>query len=310
VPDPQKLTVSASQAAALFNQHQYYTRWCLFQHFKNGLPLPGDREEDDRMLLGKLLQPVILELTARRYRLEVRENAANTYARRGPLGATIDGLMVAPDRGPMIVEAKNVDWKRWKDTWTETAAPIAIEIQTQVNMHCAGTEYGVIACLVGGNDPRFYERTLNRELIARVRDEAGDFLHSVERGIEPDPLGSPVELEMLAQLYPETDETEILEDYEDEELAILLRNLRSAQRERAINTKLCDQLKAKLLARAGNAGLVRTNGFEARIVKSETGPLICEPHTEPKIVRRSTCRTLVNVATIDVRFIRDVFGVE
>src|SRR5258708_3729074 len=129
MPDVTKQSVSASQAPALFGHSPYSTKWLLWQHFKNDVPI--EPPEDLRMGWGKLLQAVILRAAADQYGLEMQPNLAEEYIRRGRLGCTLDGEMLVPDGEPIIVEAKNVDWLRWRDTWTESAAPMHVEIQLQ-----------------------------------------------------------------------------------------------------------------------------------------------------------------------------------
>lgn len=305
MPDPTGRTVSSSEAAAIFNRSPYCTRWMLWQHRVNGLSI--EAEEDDRILWGQLLQDDILDMTARKYRLDIRQNHNNEYIRRGPLGATLDGETHQPSTGKMIVEAKNIDYLRWRDTWTEDAASPHVEIQVQVAMHVAGAARGVIAALVGGNDLKFYEREPNPETIAQIVAEAADFLHSVERKIEPDPLGDPIELPMLAVLYPEAVATERIEDLEDEELALNVRMLAAAQEQRKFHEKTEQRLKAWLLAHSGNAGIVRCNGALVRIKKWEVPPGICAPHSEAKVIRKGSVNTRVEIAAVDDAFVKDVF---
>lgn len=285
MPDPTRESVSASQAAALFNQSPYFSRWMLHHHFRDGLSL--DAPADDRMDFGKLLQDPILKMTAAAYRLEIVPNATDDYIRRGRLGATVDGRMLKPDVGNGIVEVKNIDWLRWRQTWTETAAAPHVEIQLQAQMYADDAEWGIIAALVGGNEMKFYERERNAELCDRLVEESAHFFEAVGTGLAPDPLASPIELPMLAQLYPATDPAERIEDLEDEDLAITLRQLGWAQDQKRFAEKLEGQMKAKLLARAGSAASVYAKGARCWITKSA----IAEAH----IVRAAHTRTLIKV---------------
>src|SRR5258708_5883889 len=98
MPDPQKLSVSSSQASALFDVNPYYTSFILWQHFRRGLAL--DPSWNERIEWGTLLQDDILAATAKVYRLEATENTANEYVRAGPAGAPIARLIYAADSGP------------------------------------------------------------------------------------------------------------------------------------------------------------------------------------------------------------------
>lgn len=50
MPDPNRQTVSASQAAALFGVSPYTTRMALYHWLKDGTPI--DDDEDERMTIG------------------------------------------------------------------------------------------------------------------------------------------------------------------------------------------------------------------------------------------------------------------
>ena len=298
MPDPTKQSVSASQTPVLFGQSPYATRWMLHQHFAKGLPL--DAPEDERTRWGSLLQDDILEATALSYRMEMQPNIANEYTRAGRLGATIDGRMIMPDRGPVIVEAKNIDWLRWRDTWTKTAAAPHVEIQLQTQMLVAGEldaepRHGIIAALVGGNELVFHERAPDAELHDRIREEAAHFFEDLAAGREPDPFGSPLELPMLAALYPETTPREVVEDYDDEELALAIRQFAWAKGEESFARKLKEQMQAKIMARAGAAEILRANGATCYFSRAAVAPSVCQPHSEPKQTRAASVRLTIKV---------------
>ncbi|MBF6560520.1 MAG: YqaJ viral recombinase family protein [Candidatus Binataceae bacterium] len=297
MPDPTLRTVSASQAAALFDQSPYCTRWMLWQHFARGLPLGA--EPDERIEWGTLLQDDILRATARRYRFEVEENSESIYLRRGPLGATIDGRMRVPDQGDVIIEAKNIDWQRWRDTWSESAAAPHVEIQMQVQLFSATADRGVIAALVGGNELKCYERETNRALQRELQDAAGDFLASVVAGKEPDPLGSPIELPLLAALYPATEAGAVVEAHGDEELALAVRQYAWAAEQEAFAGKLKNQLRAKLLGRLGAAAELHVDGGRVYAKRSPIAPLICAPHAEPRELRHASVQVRLKPVIID-----------
>ena len=114
MPDPRLETVSASQAAALFNRSPYDTRWTLYQRFIGNVP---EDAADNRMAWGKRMQPLLLEAAGEDLALEVQPPDAfglavddmfqgDPYLRNGMLGCTRDALVVCPDRGPGALELK------------------------------------------------------------------------------------------------------------------------------------------------------------------------------------------------------------
>jgi predicted phage-related endonuclease len=293
MPDPAKQSISASQAAALFDRHPYYTKWMLWQHFRRGLSIEAEAEE--RIAWGRLLQDDILTAVAIEYRLDVVPNHGDEYIRDGLLGATIDAHMIAPEKGEIVVEAKNIDWLRWRDTWSETAAAPHVEIQLQTQMRVRKAQHGLIAALVGGNDLRFYERERNSDLWELLEQETRLFFESLKTDREPDPLGSPLELPMLARLYPETVPTKTLQDLEDEDLAETIRQFNWARNQESFAKKFKEQMQAKLLARAGDFGIIRANGVSAFIKKSPTAAQLCAPHADPKVLRKASILTRIQV---------------
>lgn len=193
MPDPKRETVSASQAAALLGCSPYLTRWMLWRHFAKGDDI--EAEDNERMFWGRALEPAVLSATAERLNLEVRPNVAGEYRRheRLPLGATVDADIFDPNRGPGIVEVKCVDWRAWRDGWTETDAPDHIEAQLQAQMMVCGASWGVIACLVGGNELRFYQREPDPGFAETMAAAAVAFMASLA-GPEPSPMGDEMEL--------------------------------------------------------------------------------------------------------------------
>lgn len=276
MPDPTKQTISASQSSALFNRSPWMSRWMLFQHFKNGMPL--DPPETARMRSGKLLQHYILARTAEDHRLEIVPNLADEYERRGRLGATIDGHMIAPDVGEIVVESKNIDGLQFKYHWTESAAPIHYEIQLQQQLFVRGQAHGLLAVHVGGNEMKYYRRERNETVIAQLVEEADAFFRSLDENRPPDLLGSELELPGLLHLYPETTKGEVLE-VSDEEFGELLRQYAWATEQETFFKRIRKQLRPKILGVSGTAERVIAPGAEAKIEKTEIAALrqACPP---------------------------------
>jgi hypothetical protein len=207
MPDPTHQTVSASQVPALFNVSTYLTRWMLYQHFAHGYDIEPD--ENERMEAGKRLEPAVLQWVADELRADVIPHDQSVYFRHPtlPIGCTPDGYVRDPQRGLGFVEVKCVDWLRWKDTWTETEATAAIEAQHQTQLAVPHPEYGlptwgVIGCLVGGNDLRLYPRAPLSEVQATIGAEATSFLAEVREKREPAVLGTAIEIPALVFAHP------------------------------------------------------------------------------------------------------------
>jgi predicted phage-related endonuclease len=265
MPDITKKTVSASQMAALFNLSPYATRWMLYQNFANDMPL--DVKENERMDWGTRVERLILQHAADELRVDILPHDQGEYLRHpdAPIGCTPDGYCFDPQLGLGFVEAKNIDWLRWRDTWEPDRAADHVEVQVQTQMMVPHPvhglpKWGCIATLVGGNEMLLYKR----EPIGGVQDailrETTLFLsEEVAKHQEPDVLGSAIELPALLAAYPRAVPPVTLTeaDFDDPKQAIALARLIDAymiEADRASTSKKeVDRLKAQLLGIVGDA---------------------------------------------------------
>lgn len=205
MPDPIRKTLSATQTPALFGASPYVTRWMLLRHFIHGDPI--DNPEHNRMDWGKRMQPMVLAQAADDLRVEVRPNTDDTYVRRGLLGCTRDGDVICPDRGPGAVETKCVfDYGVWMQTWSGgKSLPRHIEIQLQQQMMVGDGEkpfeWGVLAVWLCG-EMKYFERKPIPELWTQIEVAALSFFDDVEAKQEGEPFGEPVEVPLLAKVFP------------------------------------------------------------------------------------------------------------
>jgi predicted phage-related endonuclease len=258
VPDPTLETISASEAAALFNVSPWVTRWMLWQRFANGMDI--DAEPDARMSWGTKLEPLILEQASEDMRLEVRPNrqpnGAQQYFRTGWFGCHRDGDIICPDRGPGAIETKSVfNYQTWMADWGGGKVPPRhVEIQLQVQMYVgAGNaspfHWGVIAVWIAG-EVYYFERQPIPELFDRLHAEAKSFFASVKSKDEPDPFGATVELPWLNQMFP-TERGKTLDLSEHPEAPAYVEatvEYRNAKEQEAGGKRTAEPLRAKLLA--------------------------------------------------------------
>lgn len=307
MPDSERKTVSASQVAEMLNLSPYGTRFTLF-HWFQGVEAPD--QSDERMEWGKRLQAVILAATSERLKLDVANNDGDLYQRHEtlPLGATIDGAVFSPDRGPGIAEAKNVDKFIYLDQWSATRAPDHIEIQLATQMIVEDAAWGVIAALVGGNELILYMRIRNRKgrLEQKIIKEAGLFMADVKAGKAPSPVGEPTELETIGLVWPETPELNIVDALGDAEAAELMAIYRYADANAKSGAKFAKSAKAKLLAATKDAFILRAaEGWTARVKKSATdATLVDQAYIDSlKIgdtLRKASIRTTIKIEQRDV----------
>lgn len=258
MPDPTLQTISASEAAALFNVSPYVTRWMLYQRFANGMDLDG--EPDARMSWGTKLEPLILDQAADDMRLEVRHNrapnGAQQYFRNGWFGCHRDGDIICPDRGPGAIECKSIfDYRTWMADWNGGKSPPKhVEMQLQVQMYVGAGDaqpylWGVIAAWVAG-DLHYFEREPIPELYDRLHAEAKAFMADVTAKREPEPFGSTVELPWLNQMFP-TERGKVLDLTTHPEAAAYVEatlQYRHAKEQEAGGKRTAEPLRAKLLS--------------------------------------------------------------
>ncbi len=269
MPDPTRQTVSASQVAALFDCNPYTTKFTLW-HELNGTAPDMTDNPDERMDWGTRLEPAILKAAAERRNLVLLPNQAQQYTRHAtaPIGCTEDAEIIDPNRGPGIIEAKNVDWQRWKEGWTNTAAPPHIELQLQAQLTVKGCSWGEIACLVGGNELRHYEREHQGDVTGEIIERATAFMQSIRDGAEPDVAGASVEDPFITARWPTADRAPALDLMDSPEAAELIGLLSYWTGQQSLAKKESDRIKTRVKAMAQDFAEVRAWGWRLKVSKS------------------------------------------
>lgn len=209
MPDAEKKTISATQVPALFDASPYTTRWMLYRWFKYGDALVNP--EDNRMDWGKRMEPLCLAQAAEDLFFDVvpsrRADGTQPYVRNGLLGCTRDAEIICPDRGPGALETKICfDDTVWMREWRggkEVPRHIEIQLQMQMKVGDGKTSYkwGVISVWYAGQ-MFYFERKPMLDLWKAADEAVAQFFADVEAGNEPDAFGSPIELPLLAQVFP------------------------------------------------------------------------------------------------------------
>lgn len=278
MPDPTLQTVSATEIGAIMNvDSAYETEWMVYQRFIGEDLLP--EEDNERMRIGRAIQPCILNLVAEEYRLDVVHNTDDEYYRHEslPIGCTPDGLVDCPTRGRGVVECKNVDWVVWKNTWAFRdgeciAAPKHIELQVHHQMMVLNASWAIIAALVGGNELIILERKPNFQVIKVITDTVNAFLRRVENRSEPEVIGTERELKQLVHLYKNLDKREVLDLRGEGELGLEMDDLASEYSAVMKQKRMLDReskgLKARILQEAMGSDLVFSPLYTLSIAKN------------------------------------------
>lgn len=288
--------IGSSHIAALFGRSNWLTRLQLYAHFVDGYDL--EKQEDDRMRIGRLLQDDILQLTIEKTGWELEANPDDSWIDHPDpqyrAGCTLDAWVRRHEWGLGIAEIKNVDFLRWRDEgWSDEAAPVRVELQLQEQMWVTGAAWGVIPVLIGGNDLRIIPS--NNGIVGRrlplpevhrsIESALTDFWHRVEHKDPPPVVGHELEIPALAHLYPEPVLDPTLDLIEDAAFAQLVADYQWAKEKGKQLAALEKEAKIKLLGAMGGSALARTRGAWVKVGRNRIAGRTQEvkPHTRTEL---------------------------
>lgn len=195
--------ITASVAGALFQEHQYATRYGLYLE-KAGLAPPQEEViptiTDDSIILPPILRGTLFEKTAiemvRLLKPDWDVFAANNAYYRMPaarIGATPDVFATRPDiPGLGLIQIKTTDGlifrKKWKTEDGEIEIPAWIAIQAIVEAKLTGATWACVALMIGGinTELKLFDIPIHDGVWARLVDEVADFWRRVEERNPPD----------------------------------------------------------------------------------------------------------------------------
>lgn len=282
--------LGSSHIAALFGCSPYLTRLQLYAHFVQGLDI--DAQDNERMAWGKRLQDDILDAVVERTGWEVLPNSEDAWVDHGDptlrCGCTLDAAIFKHERGPGIIECKNVDWLVYKNEWNDAAAPRHVELQVQHQLFVTGASFGAIAALVGGNEmPPLRLRDPLPRVHRMIEAEIRAFWKEVDERRPPEPRDE-ADLQALASLYPAPIEDPPLDLTGDNELPELAGMYQWGKERLSEGVKTADLYKARILAKAGDHSVILgPAGLVIRISKSR----VPESHS----TRKAHIRTAITI---------------
>lgn len=281
MPDPLRKTISATEAAALFEVSPYTTKWMLYRRFAFGEEV--FRDASTRMNWGTKIEPLIIAQAAEELNFDVKPNAGldgqQVYVRNGLLGCTRDAEVYSPERGPGACEVKCVfDYRTWMTDWNGgNSVPRQYEIQLQTQMKVGdGTNsygWGVFAVWVAG-DVHYFERKPIPKFLEALDKETEAFFRDVQDRKEPEPFGVPTEYPLLNECFP-IEEEKVL-DLRDadvgEDLANEAMMFNFHRDQRLSHKKGEDQLGMRFRVFAKEHGtLLLPHGIVVRLKQNKTG---------------------------------------
>lgn len=178
--------LSSTEISALFDANPYISLYELWHHKKNRTIVTID--ENERMFMGDLLEPVIADATAKKYGWIIQPKKVYMRIPMWRLGCSFDFRIVKHHEleGEGTLEIKNVDSMIYHKKWETEEAPAHIEFQGQQQLMFNPT-YLVIGMLVGGNRLKDITRTPTEKYIKAIITESQKFWESIDNGIAPEP---------------------------------------------------------------------------------------------------------------------------
>jgi predicted phage-related endonuclease len=199
--------IGGSEISALFDLAPEDTpgyaasRFALW-HIKAG-NAPPPIVDNPRVKWGLRLETLIAEAAGEENKWPVQKGGYFTDLECPGLGCSLDYVIDydPTERGPGVLEIKNVDWLVHKRSW-DTEPPPHILLQLMHQLAATGYRWGAVCCLVGGNDIRTYRYHANPKIIDAIRRKVRDFWQSIDEGREPPVDGSESAATVLKSLYP------------------------------------------------------------------------------------------------------------
>ena len=160
------------------------------------------RQENEAMIWGRLMEPVITREFVRRTGKNVTPMRSMLQAADWPwMLADLDGLIEDPQRGTGVFEVKTASAFK-QDEWTEDRCPDTYMLQLAHYMAVTGLSYAVICVLIGGNKLQWVTVDRDEELIASLVELEHRFWNHVLTQSPPPVDGSTACAEMLSRKYP------------------------------------------------------------------------------------------------------------
>jgi predicted phage-related endonuclease len=199
--------IGSSEISALFDLAPEDTpgyaksRFSLW-HIKAG-NAPPLFVDNPRVRWGTRLESLIAEAAAEENGWSVQKGGYFTDAHCEGVGASLDYIIDfdPAEKGPGVLEIKNVDWLVHKRSW-DTEPPPHILLQLMHQLAATGYSWGAVCCLISGNDLRTYRYKARPLLIEDIRRKVREFWRSIDEGKEPPVDGSESASAVLKALHP------------------------------------------------------------------------------------------------------------
>jgi putative phage-type endonuclease len=198
--------VTSTEIAALYGLSPYATAFELWHQKRDGYV--EAIEPNERIKWGTRLQDAIAAGVAEDRGWEPRRFDDYIRDENDRIGSSFDFEVVCKERGPGLMEIKNVDrsvfYEKWIDDPGGIEGPQHIELQVQHQMEVSGLPWCALVALVGGNDARIAIRERDHAIGRDIRKHVREFWESVEANEPPTP-DYEQDAEFLCRLHGRAD---------------------------------------------------------------------------------------------------------
>jgi predicted phage-related endonuclease len=278
--------ITASVAGALFQEHQYATRYGLYLE-KAGLAPPQEEVTptvtEDSIILPPILRGTLFERTAIEMVRLLKPDwnvfaANNAYYRLAAarIGATPDVFATRPDvPGLGIIQVKTTDGlifrKKWVDEDGQVEIPAWIAIQAIVEAKLTGASWACVALMIGGinTELKLFDIPIHGGVWDRLVEEVAEFWRRVEERDAPD-VDYARDGYLITSTYDAQEGAEV--DWSaDNRMPALLderASLKATEKAGSDAEKRRKELDAEMLVKLGGASIGRI--ADGRVVRVKT----------------------------------------
>ena len=194
-------SIGASDTAKILGLTSMGSEFSTYLEKAEGLP--SDNRYEQLTKWGSLLEPVVREEYQSVTGRTVHYDGAYAVAHHPDLPwmtCTLDGR-IEPDavyEGKTAIAYSRSNW--------DDGVPLPYQVQVQHQLFVTGRQWGSVACLIGGNDFRYYDIPRNDDFINEVMlPKLDEFWHRVQTKTPPDIDGSEATREATRRLDPYDD---------------------------------------------------------------------------------------------------------
>jgi len=200
-----KTHITGTDLAAIMGFSPFMTPFSVWASKTEGLKV----EQNNAMRMGTILEPAILDVWESERNTKLTRPGKLNFADTGKiLGASLDGYSDA-----IVVDAKNLR----NDPGSEI--PTHYFLQLTAQMHGADKESAELACLIAGQEFKYYEVARDKEQEKNLITFCEEWWHEhIVKGVQPPIDGSDSATQWIKQKFAKADNARVVEPTEKIEM--------------------------------------------------------------------------------------------